>query len=221
MNQEFFEQVEGYITGLFVPEDAALTQAIADADAAGMPPIHISPGQGKLLYLLVKMSRATRVLEIGTLAGFSTIWMARALPAGGKLISLELSENHAEVARGNLARAGVGDRVEVVVGPALESLERLRDSGEGSFDFIFIDADKPSYPAYLEAVLPLSHSGTVIVADNVIRAGAVMDEEPPDEMARGARAFNAALAQRTDVEAIVMQQVGTKEHDGLAIGIVK
>lgn len=220
MAKEIFEAVDAYIDALFVQEDEALKGAVRAAEEAEMPPIQVSPGQGKLLYLLAKMCGARRILEIGTLAGYSTIWLARALPDDGRLISLELVEKHAEVARGNVARAGLADRVSILQGPALESLARLA-SEQAAFDLFFIDADKPGYSAYLEAVLPLCHAGSVIIADNVVRAGMVLGEDTDDAMAVGAREFNKAFASHPRVEAVVMQQVGAKGHDGMAIGIVK
>lgn len=221
MSQELFEAIDHYIDALFVQEDRALEGALRAAEEAGMPPIQVSPGQGKLLYLLAKLRGATRILEIGTLAGYSTIWLARALPENGQLISLELSEKHAEVARGNLDVAGLSSKVTVMQGPALDSLAQLAQRGEVPFDLIFIDADKPGYVAYLEAVMPLTRPGTLLLADNVIRGGEVMDADTTDEMAIGARNFNEALAAHSGIEAVVLQQFGVKGHDGLAIGLVK
>jgi predicted O-methyltransferase YrrM len=219
--QDIFESVDAYIENLFVEEDDALRGVVQSAEAAGMPAIHISPSQGKFLYLLARMANASRVLEIGTLAGYSTIWLARALPEGGSVVSLELNPKHADVARANVERAGVGEKVEVRQGPALDALAALRSEAAAPFDLIFIDADKPGYPAYLEAVMPLTREGTVIIADNVIRKGSVVDTASTDEMTIGAQRFNEAFATRPDIEAIVLQQVGPKGHDGMAIGIVK
>jgi predicted O-methyltransferase YrrM len=216
-----FAAIDRYIEDLFVPPDAALEAAVRSIAETGMPPIQVSAAQGKLLYLLARLCRAQRILEIGTLAGYSTIWLARALPADGRLVSLERNPRHAEVARGNLARAGVGARVEVIVGPALETLPLLSTRGEGPFDIVFIDADKESYSAYLEWSLRLTRSRSLIVADNVVRGGRVLSPDPPDEADRGARAFNAALAADPRVEAVVLQQVGVKGHDGMAIAVVK
>lgn len=216
-----YEEVDSYIDSLFAPPDPILDAAVRASVDAGMPQIQISPGQGKFLYLLAKLRGAKRILEIGTLAGYSTIWLARALPAGGKLVSLEYSPEHANIARANVARAGLGDRVEIVVGPALETLPQLQARGEAPFDIAFLDADKESYPAYLEWALRLARPGSLILADNVIRGGAVLDPTTRDAMAQGARAFNTALAANPCLESIVLQQVGIKGHDGLAVALVK
>jgi predicted O-methyltransferase YrrM len=218
---ELFTEVDRYIDGLFVPQDRALDEAIQSSVAAGLPQIHVSPAQGKLLYLLARLNGARRILELGTLAGYSTIWLARALPPDGRLLSLEVNDRHAALARTNLARAGVADRVEVLVGPALETLARLGERREPPFDMVFIDADKPNYPGYLEWALRLTRSGSLILADNVVRAGAVLSPDTADDNAAGARAFNAALAADRRVDATILQLVGSKGHDGLAIALVK
>lgn len=216
-----FAAIDGYIEGLFVPQDVALDATVRSIADAGMPPIQVSAVQGKFLHLLARLVRARRILEIGTLAGYSTIWLARALPADGSLISLERNPRYAQVARANLACAGVDTRVEIVVGPALETLPRLWRAGGGPFDMVFIDADKENYPAYLDWSLRLTRSGSLIVADNVVRAGRVLAAHPADGADRGARAFNAALAAEARVEAIVVQHVGVKGHDGMAIAVVR
>ena len=218
---ELFTDVDRYIDGLFVPPDRALDEAIQSSVAAGLPQIHVSAAQGKLLYLLARLAGARRILELGTLAGYSTIWLARALPPDGRLLSLEVNGQHAALARTNLARAGVGDRVEVLVGPALDTLARLVERREPPFDLVFIDADKPNYPGYLEGALRLTRPGSLILADNVVRAGAVLSPETTDDNAAGARAFNAALAADPRVDATILQLVGSKGHDGLAIALVK
>ena len=218
---ELFTDVDRYIDGLFVPPDRALDEAIRSSVAAGLPQIHVSPAQGKLLYLLARLAGAQRILELGTLAGYSTIWLARALPPDGRLLSLEVNGQHAALARTNLARAGLDDRVEVLVGPALETLARLVERREPPFDLVFIDADKPNYPGYLEGALRLTRPGSLILADNVVRAGAVLSPETIDDNAAGARAFNAALAADPRVDATILQLVGSKGHDGLAIALVK
>ena len=220
MSDELFERVDAYIDRLFVPADPAQEAGLARAAKAGMPEIQISAGQGKLLMLLAKMVGARRILELGTLAGFSTIWLARALPEGGKLVTLEYSPEHAMVARENIAAAGQGGKVEVIVGAALDTLPKLLARGDAPFDFVFIDADKENYCAYLDWVLKLTRPGSVILGDNVIRAGAVMDPNATD-MAKGAADFNAKLAADPRLEAIILQQVGIKGHDGLAIARVK
>ena len=169
MSEELWTAVDGYIENLFLPQDPALTAALADSAAAGLPEIAVSPPQGKLLTVLARAIGARRILEIGTLGGYSAICLARALPAGGRLVTLELNPTHAAVARANVARAGLAERVEVRVGPAVESLAHLAAEGGPPFDLIFIDADKPSYVAYLEGSLPLARPGALIIADNVVR----------------------------------------------------
>lgn len=220
MNADLLTQIDDYIQELFGDHDAALAQNLADAAAAGLPPINVSVNQGRLLYLLAMISGARRVLEIGTLGGYSTTWLARALPEGGQVVSLELSPKHAEVARRNLERAGVASRVTIHVGPANDTLTRLAESREAAFDFIFIDADKPGYARYLELCLPLSRPGTVIVADNLIRNGAVMDAAPKDENARAARAFNATVAAHPRLDSIILPLM-RKSIDGMSISIVR
>ena len=220
MNPDLRVQIEKYIESLFVPSDPVLTKNIGDAEAGGLPAIQVSPNQGKLLYLLSKMCGASRVLEIGTLGGYSTTWLARALPEGGSITSLELDQKHAEVARKNLDRAGVGARVVIHVGPAERTLQQLIEQRLPKFDLIFIDADKPGYPRYLDLSLQLSRPGTVILADNLIRDGAVMDAVPEEENARAARAFNAILAANARLESIIIPVLG-KKVDGMSISIVK
>jgi predicted O-methyltransferase YrrM len=197
-----------------------LAQNLQNAQAADLPTINVSPNEGKLLYLLTKMAGAKRVLEVGTLGGYSTTWLARALPADGQVITLELDEKHAEVARHNLDRAGVADRVEVRVGRATETLRQMIDQREAPFDLIFIDADKPSYVEYLQLALHLSRTGTVILADNLIRNGRVIDDRPADESARGAKAFNEALAANHRLDSIILPIIRTT-LDGLSISIVE
>jgi predicted O-methyltransferase YrrM len=213
--------VDRYIDDLFVPEDAALASTLASIEASGLPAIQVSAGQGKFLYLLARLVGARRILELGTLAGYSTIWLARALPADGRLLTLEFSAQHAAVARENLERAGFSDRVEVIVGPALQTLAALVARHEPAFDLVFIDADKINYRAYLDWALSLTRSGSLIIADNVVRGGAVLAPPPEDEMAVAARDFNLALAAEPRVEAIVLQQVGRKGHDGMALARVR
>jgi predicted O-methyltransferase YrrM len=219
-NEKLAHQVDGYIEGLFIPHDEALAQGLKDAEAADLPSINVSANEGKLLYLITKMTRAKRALEIGTLGGFSTTWLARALPGDGKLITLELDQKHADVARKNLDRAGVGDKVEIRTGRAIDSLQKMIAQGEAPFDLIFIDADKPGYVEYLNRSLQLAHPGTVILADNLIRNGRVMDSHPGDESARGAKAYNDALAQHPRLESIILP-ILRENLDGLSISIVK
>ena len=218
---DLFVRLDGYIDGLFAPEDPVLTQALADARAAGLPEIQVSAGQGKFLYMLAKLSGARRILEIGALGGYSTLWLARALPEGGRMVTLELERRHAEVAAGNIERAGLADKVEVIVGPALESLPALAARSQVPFDLVFLDADKVNYPAYFREVMRMVRPGALILADNVIRAGTVLDPQPNDPSAGAARDFNAMIAADPRLESIVLQQVGVKGHDGLAISRVK
>jgi len=215
------DDIDRYINELFAPEDAALAATVKSIEAAGMPAIQVSAGQGKFLYLLARLTGARRILELGTLAGYSAIWMARALPDDGRLVTLEFKPEHAAVARKNLERAGLSAKVDVIVGPALESLAAMAHRHEPPFDLIFIDADKLNYPAYLDWSLQLARSGTLIAADNVVRAGAVLNPPAGDEAAIGARQFNAKLAADPRVEAVVLQQIGLKGHDGLALARVR
>jgi caffeoyl-CoA O-methyltransferase len=212
--------IEKYIESLFVEDDPVLVQNLADAAAAGLPEIQVSANQGRLLYLLTKISGARRILEIGTLGGYSTTWLARALPDNGTVLSLELDPTHAAVARRNVDRAGVGGRVTIEVGPAAETLAALIDKKVAAFDLIFIDADKPGYLAYLDLSMQLSRPGTVILADNLIRDGAVLDKNVAEENARAARAFNAKLAAERRLESIIIP-VNGKRIDGMSISIVK
>ncbi len=220
LNEQLVESIDRYIEGLFAPTDAALLQNLEDADTAGLPPINVSPNQGKLLYLMVKVAGAKRVLEIGTLGGYSTTWLARALPSDGVLITLEREVKHAEVARRNLERAGLAGIVEVRVGPANESLRELVRSGVPPFDVIFIDADKAGYVEYLDLSLQLARPGTLILADNVIRHGLVLDENPPDAADRAARAYNEAIAHHPRLESLILPVVRSRV-DGMAISIVR
>jgi predicted O-methyltransferase YrrM len=213
--------VDRYITDLFGASDAALEAALASSDAAGLPAINVSPPQGKLLMLLAKALGARKILEIGTLGGYSTIWLARALPPDGRLITLEFEPKHAEVARANIARAGFANSVEVRLGAAIETLPKLASEAAGPFDFIFIDADKPSYPDYLDWSLKLSRPGTLIVADNVVRDGAVVDASSTDVLVQGIRRFNEKLAATPRVSATALQTVGVKGYDGFAMALVK
>jgi predicted O-methyltransferase YrrM len=220
MTPELFRQIDAYVESLFVADDPILAQGLTDAAAAGLPQIQVSPNQGKTLYLLTRMCGARRVLEIGTLGGYSTTWLARALGETGSVTTLELDQRHAAVARKNLDRAGVGARVVIEVGPAAETMQRMIDRGEPPFDLIFIDADKPGYSRYLDLSIKLARSGTVILADNLIRDGAVMDATVEDENARAAREFNAKLAAHPQLESIIIPFVKARV-DGMSISIVK
>lgn len=218
--QDQWSAVDSYITDLFLTPDPALEAALACSAAAGLPAISVSPTQGKLLHLLARMQKARRILELGTLGGYSTIWLARALPPDGRLISLEVNPKHAEVAHANLARAGLTGVVEIRLGPALETLPQLVAEGHGPFDLIFIDADKPAYADYLKWSLKLARQGTLIIADNVVRKGAVADPESKDENVQGIRKFNEVLAAEKRVTTTVIQTVGSKGYDGLALVLV-
>lgn len=221
MTHEQWTAVDNYINDLFDPTDDILTATLANSTAAGLPEIAVSPAQGKLLMVLAMSVGARRILEIGTLGGYSAIWLARALPEGGRLITLEYSPLHADVARANIARAGLADRVEVIVGPAGETLPHLAADGRGPFDLIFIDADKPGYPDYLGWSLQLARPGTLIIADNVVRDGRVADPNSDDVNVQGVRGFNQLLAAEPRLSATVIQTVGSKGYDGLAIALVK
>jgi len=218
--QKKWTEVDDYIAGLLIPPDAALDGALKASDAAGLPSISVSATQGKLLMLFAKMLNARNVLEIGTLGGYSTIWMARGLAEGGRLITLEYEPKHAQVAQANLERAGLADRVEIRIGRAGDSLPKLVSEGRGPFDLIFIDADKQGYTEYLQWSMKLARKGTVIVADNVVRNGNVTDAESTDEMVQGIRRFNRALAAEKRLSATEIQTVGSKGYDGLAVATV-
>jgi predicted O-methyltransferase YrrM len=218
--QKKWTEVDDYIASLLIPPDAALDGALKASDEAGLPPINVSANQGKLLMLFARMLNARNILEIGTLGGYSTIWMARGMAEGGRLITLEYEAKHAEVATANLVRAGLSGRVEIRVGRAGDTLPKLVEEGRGPFDLVFIDADKQGYTEYLQWSMKLSRRGTVIVADNVVRNGAITDEASSDEMVQGIRRFNRALAAEKRVSATEIQTVGSKGYDGLAIATV-
>jgi predicted O-methyltransferase YrrM len=216
-----WSQVDRYYETIMGTEDPALAAALAATKAAGLPEIQVSPLQGKLLHLLVRSVGARRILEIGTLGGYSAIWMARALPADGSLLSLELDPHHAEVARANLDRAGVGGRVEIRVGPASASLATLIARKTPAFDLVFIDADKAPYADYLEAAIRLSHRGTILVADNVVRRGDVADAGNADPQVAGVRRMNDLIARDRRLLATAIQTVGAKGYDGFSIARVE
>jgi predicted O-methyltransferase YrrM len=220
MTLEKWTEVDRYITGLLVPPDAALDAALAASTAAGLPAINVAPNQGKLLQLLARIHGARRILEIGTLGGYSTIWLARALPAGGRLVTLESDPRHAEVARANLVRAGLDEVVELRLGRAAETLPLLAAEQLPSFDLVFIDADKASTADYFAWALRLSRVGGIIIVDNVVRQGAVADAGSTDAAVQGIRRFNAALAVEKRVSATEVQTVGSKGHDGFALALV-
>jgi caffeoyl-CoA O-methyltransferase len=221
MDLKIFGAVDEYISGLFEQEDSSLTATEQSIKESNIPPISISPNQGKFLQMLAQLCHAKKILEIGTLAGYSTIWLARALPKDGKLITLEYEPLHARVAQKNIDRAGLTSIVEIREGKGLDLLPKLVEEGAGPFDMIFIDADKPPYKEYFDWSLKLSRPGTLIVADNVIREGKVLNDKNSDEMVTGVKRFNAALAANPAVTATIIQTVGAKEHDGMALAIVK
>lgn len=220
LTQKLWKQVDHYLAGLLAPSDDAL-QATLDANhAADLPAIGVPALLGKFLALLIQISGTKRVLEIGTLGGYSTIWMARALPADGAVVTLELDPHHAEVARKNLGRAGVLERVDLRVGPALDSLAALHQSDHVAFDLIFIDADKKSLPEYLDWSLKLAHKGTIIVADNVVRDGKVIDKRSTDPNIQGARRFLELAGANPRLSATALQTVDGKGYDGFAMAVV-
>jgi predicted O-methyltransferase YrrM len=220
MSQELWSEVDRYIGEQLVAEDSALAAAVTASIAAGLPPIAVSPAQGKLLHLLARIHGARRVLELGTLGGYSTIWLARALPADGRLVTLELEARYAEVAVASIDRAGVGGLVEVRVGPALDSLHALAAEGGEPFDLIFIDADKKNIPGYLGWALKLARVGTVILTDNVVREGAILDPASADPDVQGVRAMFDLMANEPRLSATAIQTVGSKGYDGFAIAVV-
>jgi len=220
MNNEIFESVDQYISDLFGDQDNELAATEQSIIEANIPQISVSTNQGKFLHLLARLSKAKKILEIGTLGGYSTIWLARALPPDGKIISLEVDPKHAAVAQKNVNHAGLGALVEIRIGKAIEELPKLLGENEGPFDMIFIDADKPPYKEYFEWSLKLSRPGTLIIADNVIRDGKVLEKISPDEMVAGVKRFNEALAATPSVTATIIQTVGAKDHDGMALAIV-
>ena len=220
MTQALWAAVDRYIADLLVAPDPSLDAALEANAAAGLPPHDISPNQGKLIHLLARVQGARAILEIGTLGGYSTIWLARALPRDGCLITLEAEPKHSEVARANIARAGLADVVELRPGRALDTLPQIAAEARGPFDLIFIDADKPSNPDYLAWALELSRPGTLIVADNVVRGGAVADAASEDPSVQGVRRFIELLAAEPRLSATVIQTVDSKGHDGLAVALV-
>jgi predicted O-methyltransferase YrrM len=220
VSQDQWTAVDQYINSLVIPSDTALDAAIAASVAAGLPPISVTPAQGKLLHLLARAQSARRILEIGTLAAYSTIWLARALPADGRLITLESDPTHAGIARANIARAGLSDRIDVRLGLALDTLPLLAEEGHGPFDFTFIDADRPNLPEYFAWALKLSRRGSLIIVDNVVRRGGVIDAASEDPNIKGVRRFGERLAAETRVSATMVQTVGAKGYDGFALALV-
>jgi predicted O-methyltransferase YrrM len=220
MLQDEWNAVDQYIETTLLGADPVLDQTLADSRAAGLPSIAVSPSQGKLLHLLARAQGARRILEIGTLGGYSTIWLARALEPGGVVVTLEADAKHAEVARANIARAGFGEMVDVRLGKALDTLPQLQDEGQEPFDFIFIDADKVNIPGYFTWALTLSRRGSVIIVDNVVRDGALADATSTDVSVIGVRKLHEMVANEPRVSATTLQTVGTKGYDGFTMVLV-
>jgi predicted O-methyltransferase YrrM len=221
MDQETFSAVDAFVGATLTPEDEALQAALDAAEAARLPQIQVSPPQGRLLQILVRLRGARTVLEFGTLGGYSAILLARALPEGGRVITLESNSEYAEVARGSIERAGLSDVVDLRVGPALETLPALEDEGAGPFDFTFIDADKVNTPNYFAWTLDHSHPGSLIVADNVVRNGALAETASDDPATQAQRRLHEMLAAEPRVTATTIQTVGSKGYDGFTIALVE
>jgi predicted O-methyltransferase YrrM len=220
VTKKLWTAVDQYISTMLIPCDPVLDEAVRTAAEAGLPQIQVSPPQGKFLHILVRSLAASRLLEIGTLGGYSAIWMARALPPGGHLLTLEAESKHAEVARANFARAGLTACIEVRLGPALDTLPRIAAEGRGPFDLIFIDANKSAITEYFDWALRLSRPGSVILVDNVIRDGDVINADSDDPDVKGVRRFNVRLAEESRVSATEIQTVGSKGYDGFAMAVV-
>ena len=220
MGEELWTSVDRYFNESVVGTDAVLDAAAGAAAAAQLPPVSVTPAYGKLLHLIARAQKAARILEIGTLAGYSTIWLARAVPVDGRVMTLDVNAKHAEIARANLGRAGVADRVEIRVGPAVETLSQLARDGELPFDFTFIDADRPNAAAYFDWAVRLSRRGGIIVVDNVVRKGHVLDTSNTDPDIVGIRRLVERLASDARVSATVMQTVSSKGHDGFVLALV-
>lgn len=221
MSDPRWAAVDDYIAGHLLGDDPVQAATLAANAAGGLPGIDVSATQGKMLHLFARMAGAKRILEVGTLGGYSTIWLARALPDGGKLVTLELEPHHADVARANIARAGLADRVDIRVGAAIESLGAMIAAGEQPFDLVFIDADKPGNVAYLNAALALSRPGTTIVVDNVVREGGVLDTSGADDRIEGSRRLFEAVAAEPRLTATAVQTVGAKKWDGFLLAVVQ
>lgn len=219
--QQQWTALDEFLGRALLPSDPALDAALAASAAAGLPEIQVTPCQGRFLQLLAQLQHARKILELGTLGGYSTICLARALPQDGRLITLELDPKHAQVAKTNIARAGLAHRVELRTGPALETLPKLEAEGLGPFDLIFIDADKPSTPEYFSWAIKLSRPGSLIIVDNVIRKGALLDSASTDPAVIGMRKFISALASQPGITATALQTVGSKGYDGFVIAVVK
>ena len=221
MSSENYTAVDEYFTDLFAAPDSIFEQVVQNCDAAELPAISVTANQGKLLYLLTKIQRAQNVLELGTLGGYSTIWMARALPDAGKLVTLEAEPTHADVAKTNFQLAGVSHKIDLRIGLALDTLPQIENENVGPFDLVFLDADKPNNPHYFQWAMKLAKPGAVIIADNVVRQGEVVDANSTDESVIGVRHLNNLMAAEPRFDVTAIQTVGSKGHDGFAIGIVK
>ena len=220
MNPDQWTAVDDYLVKTLLPVDPVLEAALAASETAGLPAINVAPNQGKLLQMMARMCGSRRILEIGTLGGYSTIWLARALPNEGRLVTLELDPKYAEVAQANFEKAGLADRIDLRLGLAKDTLELMIKEGEEPFDFVFIDADKVSSPEYLKCVLKLTRSGSVIVLDNVVRNGEVISETSDDPSVQGVRRFNELVAAEPRVTATALQTVGSKGYDGFTLLMV-
>ena len=220
MTQDLWTSVENYLAELLIPPDAALEAALQACVAAKLPPIQVSPAQGKLLHLIARILGARHILEIGTLGGYSTIWMAQALPEDGRIVTLEADQKHADLARGNFARAGVANKVELWLGKALDTLPQITAGAREPFDLVFIDANRSNMPEYFEWSLKLTHRGSVIIADNVVRRGAILDPNNEDADIQGVRRFAEMASKEKRVSATVLQTVGGKGYDGFALALV-
>ena len=216
-----WREVDLYLAGKLLGDDPALDAALEANKAGGLPAIDVSPVQGKLLHLLARAAGARRILEIGTLGGYSTIWLARAVPGDGRVVTLEIDPHHAEVARANLDRAGIGGRVEIRVGPALDTLAALQAAGEAPFDLVFIDADKQNNANYVQAAIGLARPGALIIVDNVVREGRVLEAGSDDPMVQGTRRLFDLLASEPRLDATAIQTVGVKKWDGLVVALVR
>lgn len=221
METKLFLNVDKYIRNLLAPEDNALKETIRSLDNNNLPQHSVSANQGKFLQVLMATCNAKNVLELGTLGGYSTIWMARALPENGKIITIEHDENHARVAKQNFKNAGLSEKIELMIGNALEILPNLESKIQEPFDFIFIDADKPPYVEYFNYALRLSRKGTIIVCDNVIREGKILETNSTDEKVIGVQRLNNMLSKNEKVVATILPTIGLKEYDGMAIATVK
>ena len=220
MSQDLWTRVDDYINSVTIGPDAALEAAAAAAAAAQLPPISVTPAQGKLLHLMARAHGATRILEVGTLAGYSTIWLARAVPPEGRVITLESDARHADIARANIERAGLTGRIELRLGDALDTLPKLAAEKQPPFDFTFIDADRTNLAEYFDWAVKLSHPGSVIIVDNVVRKGSVIDASSDDPNIKGVRRFNDRLTADTRVTATMVQTVSAKGYDGFAMALV-